>query len=382
MAGRKKTDPVSEAVMDVVALEQQREEQAKQAQVDREQRIAECHQFIGRIQAVNMVEKLATVSTLMWLKDVKESKLYADLPGIETWDKFCESLGKSRRLIDEQLLNLQAFGADFLETVSSLRVGYREMKKLRQLSHDGAITIDAEYMVIGEERIPLTPDHKDDLQAAIESLIEQQAAMTAEVEAQKKAFDRVQADTRKTMTKLQKDLDKFTAEAEAKGLTPEEDAFVQKCENARITIDGFLNQFDPSINPLPDDATPRMKAALMHTLKNTGDALKKLNWHIFLLNYLRAPPTPFKLRFYGIWIDRFIAFRGGDEGLPINGKDLEAFSRPLADSCQDWQIRQAGDAVRLYLFFLQQEEDRTKITDKATTDVGVLEEKMRRVIGD
>jgi len=266
MAGRKKMDPVSEAVMDVVALEQQREEQAKQAQVDREQRIAECHQFIGRIQAVNMVEKLATVSTLMWLKDVKESKLYADLPGIETWDKFCESLGKSRRLIDEQLLNLQAFGADFLETVSSLRVGYREMKKLRQLSHDGAVVIDAEAVVIGEERIPLTPDHRDDLQAAIEGLIEQQAAMQGEVEAQKKAFDRVQADTRKSMIKLQQDLDKFTAQAEAKGLTPEEDAFVQKCENARITIDGFLNQFDPSINPLPDDATPRMKAALMHTL--------------------------------------------------------------------------------------------------------------------
>lgn len=164
------------------------------------------------------------------------------------------------------LENLATFGEEFLLTVSGLSVGYRDLRKLRQLSHDGAVIIDAEYMVIGEERIPLDADHKEDLQAAIETIIEQQAAMKNEVEAQKKAFDRVQADTRKSMTKLQKDLDKFTQQAEAKGLTPEEDAYLQKCENARITINGFLDQFDPQYNPLPNDATPRMRAAHMQTL--------------------------------------------------------------------------------------------------------------------
>lgn len=264
--GKKGVDPVSEAALEVVEVERQQANLVKTEQEARERRIAECHQFIGRIQAVEMVGKLATVSTLMWLKDVKDSELYKDLPGVETWDKFCESLGKSRRIVDENLQNLNTFGGEFLETVASLRVGYRELRKLRQLSQDGAVVIDAEYMVIGEERIPLDVDHKEDLQAAIETLIEQQASMKNEVEAQKKAFDRVQSDTRKTMTRLQKDLDKFTKQAEANGPSDVETEYCQKLDNSRTTIEGFLNEFDPSFNPLPEDATPRMKAKLMHTL--------------------------------------------------------------------------------------------------------------------
>lgn len=259
-------DPVSEAAEQVVEVEQQRGEIARSEQEERERRIAECHQVIGRIQAVGMVGKLATVATLVWLKDVKASGVYLDLPGVETWDKFCESLGKSRRKIDEDLQNLAAFGEDFMATVASMRVGYRDLRKLRQLSHDGTVVIDAEAVLIGEERIPLDGEHKEELQTAIETLVEKQAAMQAEFEAQKKAFDRVQADTHKSVTRLQKDLAKLEKEAAAKGLTPAEDAFCQKCDNARLTIDGFLNQFDPAISPLPEDATPRMKATLMHTL--------------------------------------------------------------------------------------------------------------------
>lgn len=266
MAGKKKLDPVSEAAMDVVNVEQQREEIAKLDQADKDRRLAECHQVIGRIQATKMMSKFTNVSELVWIKEVKESKLYKGLPGFETWEKFCNSIGYTATHVDDQLKNLEVLGAEFLQTVSDLRVGYRNLRKLRQLSHDGTVTIDAEFMVIGEERIPLDGEHKEELQTAIETLIEQQAAMQQEFEAQKKAFSRVQTDTHKSLTRLQKDLAKLEKDAEAKGLTPAEDAFIQKCDNARLTIDGFLNQFDPSINPLPEDATPRMKATLMHTL--------------------------------------------------------------------------------------------------------------------
>jgi hypothetical protein len=259
-------DPVSEAADQVVEVEQQRTDLALSEQEERERRIAECHEVIGRIQGFKLITEFADVGNLVWLRQVKESKLYRDLPDIGTWDKFCDRVGLSRSKVDEDLANLAAFGERFLADVGNFSLGYRDLRKLRQLSHDGAVVIDAEAVVIGEERIPLDADHKEDLQAAIETLIEQQAAMQNEVEAQKKAFDRVQADTRKSMTKLQKDLDKFTQQAEAKGLTPEEDAYLQKCENARITIDGFLNQFDPQYNPLPEDATPKMRAAHMQTL--------------------------------------------------------------------------------------------------------------------
>jgi len=266
MAGKKRMDPVSEAALEVVKMEQLREDQVKQAQSERERQIAECYQFVGRLQANHLSQKFLTVSNLVWLNQIKKNKIYKGMTDGGTWPAFCNHLGFSDKKIDEDLQNLATFGEEFLLTVSSFSLGYRDLRKLRQLSHDGAVTIDAEFMVIGDERIPLDADHKEELQTAIETLVEQQAAMQQEFEAQKKAFSRVQTDTHKSLTRLQKDLAKLEKDAEAKGLTPAEDAFIQKCDNARLTIDGFLNQFDPSINPLPEDATPRMKATLMHTL--------------------------------------------------------------------------------------------------------------------
>lgn len=263
MAGKKKLDPVSEAAMDVVALERQREEQAKQAQEERERLIADYHQAIGQIKTANMFAEFANISGLIWIQQMKESKAYEKFG---TWENFCKTIGYSRQHIEDQLKNLATLGEKFLQTVCGLGVGYRDLRKLRQLSHDGAVVIDAEYMVIGEERIPLDADHKEDLQTAIETIIEQQSSLKAEFEAQKKAHDRVQADTHKSMTKLQKELDGFTKQANTKGPTDLEEEFCQKLDNSRTTIEGFLNEFDPSFNPLPEDATPRMKAKLMHTL--------------------------------------------------------------------------------------------------------------------
>lgn len=240
--------------------------EVKQGQEDRERRIAEAYEIAGRIQSLVFVEKVVTVTRLVQLQEIKSSRVYKDLPNIGTWDKYCEYLGLDRHTIDQHLLNLATFGDKFLETCHQFSVSHRSLRKLRQLTNDGAVVIDAEFMVIGEERIPLDADHKEELQTAIETLVEQQTAMQQEVEAQKKAFSRVQADTHKSVTKLQKELDKLSKAAEAKGLTPTEDAFCQKCDNARLTIDGFLNQFDPSINPLPEAATPRMQQTYMHTL--------------------------------------------------------------------------------------------------------------------
>ena len=259
-------DPVSEAADQVVEVEQQRADLARKEQDERERMIAQCHEVIGRVQAADMFGKLATVSSLVWLREMKEAKIYRDLPSIGSWDNFCKYLGKDRRTVDEDLQNLGAFGEHFLETCRQLSLGYRDLRKLRQLSHDGAVVIDAEAVVIGDERIPLTPDHKDDLQAALEKLIETKDQLIEEKIATIRANEKVIASKQDLIRRQEKDLARYEKEAAAKGLTPAEDAFIQKCDNARLTIDGFLNQFDPNINPLPADATPRMKATLMHTL--------------------------------------------------------------------------------------------------------------------
>jgi len=241
--GRKQSnDERIEAVAEIYDVAKAEANQEVARLKEREQLIAQSHEMIGRIQGVEMIAKMATVSTLIWLKDVKAAKIYRDLPGIGTWDDFCKYLKKDRRTVDEDLQNLAAFGEDFLETVASLQVGYRDLRKLRQLTHDGTIQVIDDAIEISGERIPLDADHKEDLQAAIEKVIEDQAALKDELSAQGKAHERVQKETHKSMVKLQKDLDKLSREARAKDLSPEEDAFLQQVENLSTTFQGYLLQ--------------------------------------------------------------------------------------------------------------------------------------------
>jgi hypothetical protein len=264
----KNTDPVSEAAMEIVTLDQNREQSALVDQEDKEQRIAESYEIAGRIKAFTFIEKVATVATLVQLKQIKESKVYRDLPGMGTWQNYCDYIGLSRRKVDEDLQNLEEFGEQFLATVASFSLGYRELRKLRKLTGDGTLLVSDNEVQIGDERIPFSADNREDLQAALERLIEAKDAVINEKEATLRANQKIIDSKQDLIRRQEKDLAKYEKEAEANGLSDPEKVFIQKVQNARVTIEGFLNQFDPQYNPLPEDATPKMKAELMLTLQS------------------------------------------------------------------------------------------------------------------
>ena len=259
-------DQATEAAVEVVEMEQRREANAVNEQTERERRIAESYEIAGRIQAFTFVEKVLTVGTLVQLNRIKESRAYRDLPNIGTWDSYCEYLGFSRQKVDLDLQNLATFGEEFLLTVSNFSLGYRDLRKLRQLTHEGALQIEDGVLVIGDEEIPLDVEHREDLQAAMERLLDAKEQIVAEKDARLRTQEKLLQSKQDLIHRQEKDLARYEGAAEAKGLTADEDAFIQKCTNARTTIDGFLMQFDPDRKPLPDDASPRMKAALMETL--------------------------------------------------------------------------------------------------------------------
>ena len=206
--------------LEVATLEEERtiERHRTAEQEERETRIAECHEVIGRVQAMKFIEKVTTVGSLMQLKEIKATKAYRDLPGIGNWENFCKHIGLSRQKVDEDLDNLATFGESFLTTVSSFSLGYRDMRKLRQLSSSGEVTIDAEAMIIGDERIPLNAEHSEELQAAIEKIIEEKNAI------------------RQRIDKLDKDLAGVVKE-ETKGLKAELSAALREVKR--------LKPFDP-----------------------------------------------------------------------------------------------------------------------------------------
>jgi hypothetical protein len=95
--------------------------------------ITQTYQMIGRIEAGNFFGKFISLTTLYFYKQAKELKLYRKLPEIGTWAEYCKRTGRSRRLIDESLQNLEQLGPQFYETASKFGVGYRDLRSLRKL---------------------------------------------------------------------------------------------------------------------------------------------------------------------------------------------------------------------------------------------------------
>jgi hypothetical protein len=91
------------------------------------------YKMIGRIQMGNYFSQIGTITNLIFLKQVKDTKIYKDLPDIRTWEAFCKLTGRTARYIDEQLKNLETFGAEFLELSAQIGVSPTDYRKLRKL---------------------------------------------------------------------------------------------------------------------------------------------------------------------------------------------------------------------------------------------------------
>jgi hypothetical protein len=235
--------------MEMAPLEEERERQKQKdaEQANRELLIAQAHEVIGRVQANTLMSKFANVSNLVHLKNIKEAKIYRDLPMVGTWDKYCQYIGLSRQKVDEDLANLAAFGEDFLLTCQQFSLGYRDLRKLRQLTHQGDITIDAETITINDKVIPITEDNADEIQGAIEWILDEKKAITDRVE------------------KLEKDFSGAVKE-ETKGLQSEKKAFLARIKE--------LEKFEPK--EIDDTAFEEQYTAIHGTVATLATQIGKL----------------------------------------------------------------------------------------------------------
>lgn len=162
---------------------------------------------VGALKAFEFTKKLLTVSTIKILAELKESSEYKGLQVIgqdgklltvSTWEQFCQSIGKSRQHIDEEIRNLSAFGEDFLETSQRMGIGYRDLRKLRKIPDDEReVIINGEAVQAGDKDslIELIEDMSVKHSKAKSKLENQVKDLTAEA----KAKDRVIADKQKAI---------------------------------------------------------------------------------------------------------------------------------------------------------------------------------------
>ena len=167
------------------------------------QDLAEAYEVMGTLKAFNFVQKLLTVGSLKKLQEIKETKKYKGLSVVDdsgnlltvgNFADFCKACGLSDKKVYEDLQNLNYFGEEFMETSQRLGLGYREMRKLRQLPEEArAEIVDADYSD--------TTD-KEELIEKIEDLTAQHAKEKKALQAQlKRKSDDYEAQAKVLATK-------------------------------------------------------------------------------------------------------------------------------------------------------------------------------------
>ena len=205
------------------------------------QDLAEAYEVMGTLKAFNFVQKLLTVGSLKKLQEIKETKKYKGLSVVDdsgnlltvgNFADFCKACGLSDKKVYEDLQNLNYFGEEFMETSQRLGLGYREMRKLRQLPEEArAEIVDADYSA--------TTD-KEELIEKIEDLTAQHAKEKEALQAQlKRKSDDYEAQAKVLATKnerinhLDLELAKKTKAIETQ--TPEQRGGVLREEAAAIS---------------------------------------------------------------------------------------------------------------------------------------------------
>lgn len=202
---------------------------------------AQAYELVGMLKAFDFTQKLVTVTTLKTINEIKQSKQYkglellnrdGELVTVTSFKDFCTALGFSVEKIDADLLNLNTLGEEFFETSQRLGLGYREMRKLRQLPEEARTEIvEADYSEATD---------KEELIEKIEDLTAQHAKEKEALQAQlKRKSDDYEAQAKVLATKnerinhLDLELAKKTKAIETQ--TPEQRGGVLREEAAAIS---------------------------------------------------------------------------------------------------------------------------------------------------
>lgn len=112
-------------------LTEQEQEEVNTAQVNQLLGIVQYGQFMERVNKLTLVKTLAQLKERKAYKGMVVTTPMGGVVRIETWEQLCRAFGLDRHTVDQDLLNLAAFGEAMLEAQSKMGVGYRQLRGLR-----------------------------------------------------------------------------------------------------------------------------------------------------------------------------------------------------------------------------------------------------------
>lgn len=225
------------------------EQNAVTAQREKEEAIAAIYEMAGKIKATHFFKEQAGFFDLLLLKQVKDSKEYRTRLGM-TWDGFCESIGVKRRTVDEHLEDLQPFRLEFLAAFRQFSgVDLGKIKYLGMAVNEKVAAVAENAIVYNGETIPLDAEHKDDIQAILETLEENHKTKTEELEATLSATKKVMADKEKLINKQELALKRLEKKVDLSDLTEEEQDAINLLAQVQMDFLKGLSDIKKKIKP-------------------------------------------------------------------------------------------------------------------------------------
>lgn len=117
---------------------------------------------VTTIKVLNGLGKLLTVTSLVKIKNLKESKAYIGMlyineegnsSKVKTWSEFCKyKLKVGMATIDKSILNLRELGEEALEACHRMGLGDRELRKLRHIEPEQrTVLINSKEFDLGDK---------------------------------------------------------------------------------------------------------------------------------------------------------------------------------------------------------------------------------------
>lgn len=155
-------------------------------ELEEKEAIAYTCTMLGRIQSAAFNERQQRLMKLIWLKQVKDGRIYKKMRGLDTWVKFCEACGEKWRTIDDSLQDLSVFADEFLTETVKLGWTPSEVKRLsRAVLADNAElteTVNSNAITIDGKTIPLDADHKDEIMELVADVLDRTRKEAKKVE--------------------------------------------------------------------------------------------------------------------------------------------------------------------------------------------------------
>lgn len=231
-------------------------------------------EWIGQRKFSAALQKLLTVSDLVELQKIKETKSYKGFKAIgadgnpltvSSFSDLCGAIGCSEQHINEQLLNLRTFGPEFLEFADQ-SLGYRDMRALRKLPED-------QHAALRELASAKNTDALVEfVEKTIESHLSEKTALQKEIGERNDAVvaARERADTyRNERDSLQRQVNTLTrtqkpgdGEFDARTFEVRQEAAALEY-GARICMDDLETLFEQVLN---EDAAPQMQELRMRSI--------------------------------------------------------------------------------------------------------------------